>query len=450
MIRGSGKLSTTDVTFNSGTATPGCVFFAFKGQKTDGHKFLKDAYDNGARIFVVSDEKAAEVLPDGVDVIAADDTLYAFQELAKHYISHFHMKKIAVTGSVGKTTTRDMIYSVLSRKYRTGTCKANMNSETGMPLMLLSFTSDMEAAVIEMGMDAPGQIRRLAEIAEPDIAVITKIGISHIERLGSRENIFKAKMEIAERLGKDSVLVINSDDDMLSTIDESKVPYRIVRAGTGKDAEYRVSEIEDLGDKGVRFNLTTEAGTMPIRLSIPGAHNAINAALAAAVCVEAGVSVTDIPAGLAAAEVTGNRLRIDTSGRVKIIDDSYNAAPESMMSAINTLMKSEGKRKVAVLGGMNELGCESEKFHREVGEYAAKAGVSLLITIGEKGKQISNGALEFKGGKTRTVNFDTKEDVYPHIREYLNDGDTVLVKASRTIELEKLAAEIEKEFKWTR
>lgn len=450
LIRGSGKLSTTQVTFDSRNAAPGSAFFAFKGETTDGHKFLKAAYDNGARIFVVSDAEAADALPDDVDVIRTDDTLYSFQELAKWYISRFHMKKIAVTGSVGKTTTRDLIYSVLSRKFRTGTCKANMNTETGMPLMLFDFTDDMEAAVIEMGMDGPGQIRRLAEIAGPDIAVITKIGISHIERLRSRENIFKAKMEIAERLGKDSVLVINSDDDMLSTIDASKVPYRIVRAGKGENAEYRVSEIEDLGDKGVRFNLTTKAGTMPIRLSIPGAHNALNAALAAAACAEAGVDPEDIPAGLASAEVTGNRLRIDTSGSVKIIDDTYNAAPESMASAIDTLMKSEGRRKVAILGPMNELGGESADFHREVGRYAAEAGVPLLITIGERGKLISEGAEAYCGSGTRTVHFDSKEDVYPRLRELLHDGDTVLVKASRTYELEKLAAEIEKEFKWTR
>lgn len=445
IIKGEAGLEACGVSIDSRTAGEGDVFFALKGAKADAHDFVGGAYDNGCRMIVISREEAAKLVPDDACVILTGDTLIALQELSHWYISRFDMKKVAVTGSVGKTTTRDMIYAILRRKYITGASKANLNSESGMPLALLGFTHEMQAAVIEMGMDGAGQIRRLAEIAGPDMAVITNIGISHIEILGSRENIFKAKMEIAERFSEENTLVINSDDDYLATLKEEELPYRIVRAGTGSTADFRATDIEDLGDRGVRFSLITPEGTMPIRLAVPGSHNAVNAALAAACCFVLGVPVEDISSGFAHTEMTGNRLRIKAAGDVKLIDDTYNASPESMKSAITTLAKSEGMRKVAVLGAMNELGELSDESHDDVGRFAAEAGIELLVTIGEKGARIGDAAKRERA-EIEVRCFESKESVYPLIRDIFKEGDTILIKASRTIELELLAERIEEAF----
>ena len=205
-------------------------------------------------MIVISREEAAKLVPDDACVILTGDTLIALQELSHWYISRFDMKKVAVTGSVGKTTTRDMIYAILRRKYITGASKANLNSESGMPLALLGFTHEMQAAVIEMGMDGAGQIRRLAEIAGPDMAVITNIGISHIEILGSRENIFKAKMEIAERFSEENTLVINSDDDYLATLKEEELPYKIVGRVLQAEALSQGGQ-QDLDEAAVLLNV---------------------------------------------------------------------------------------------------------------------------------------------------------------------------------------------------
>jgi UDP-N-acetylmuramoyl-tripeptide--D-alanyl-D-alanine ligase len=338
-----------------------------------------------------------------------------------------------------------MIYSIIKRKYRTGTSRKNLNTETGLPLTLFTFDEKMTHAVVEMGMDGPGQISRLVEIFKPDIAVITNIGITHMERLGSRENIFKAKMEITEGMGTENILIINNDDDKLRTLKDEDLPYKIIGAGTSPDSDFVVSDIEDLGERGVRFSLTSPEGTMPIRLAIPGAHNAINAALAAATASSIGISIEDITAGLARTETTGNRLRIFTAGNIKIIDDSYNAAPQSVKSAINTLMKSEGNRKVAIIGDMNELGEKSPELHEEVGSFAAEAGVDALISIGEKARRVADAAERGPNG-IPVRRFDRKEDMYPHIREILKEGDTVLVKGSRLIELENLTDKIREAF----
>ena len=211
LIRGSAEEVAKDVCIDSRNAKNGDLFCAMVGEFNDGHKFMKAAYDNGCRMMLISKEEMAETVPEDCALVLVGDAMYALQELSAWYIARFNMKKIAVTGSVGKTTTRDMIYAILRRGFNAGTSKANLNSETGMPLTLLSFDSSMQAVVIEMGMDALGQISRLTEIARPDVAVITNIGYSHLEKLGTRENIFKAKMEIVEGFDKSKFLVANAD-----------------------------------------------------------------------------------------------------------------------------------------------------------------------------------------------------------------------------------------------
>ncbi len=444
LIRGSAEEVADDVCIDSRNAKNGYLFCAMVGEFNDGHKFMKAAYDNGCRIMLISKEEMAETVPEDCALILVCDAMYALQELSAWYIARFKMKKIAVTGSVGKTTTRDMIYAILRRVFNAGTSKANLNSETGMPLTLLSFDSSMQAVVIEMGMDALGQISRLTEIARPDVAVITNIGYSHLEKLGTRENIFKAKMEIVEGFDKSKFLVANADDDMLATIDRNKVAYKIIRAGKAEDADVRVSAVENLGQNGIAFDLVCGGESHHVKLKVMGEHNALNAALAAAACRSIGMNFDDIISGLQDIEMTGSRLRFVEAGEVNIIDDAYNAAPESMISALKTLVKSEGKRKIAVLAGMNELGAVSEDSHRRVGREAAKLDLDLMITIGNDASIIAEAAVSEGMERGKMLHFDSRDALADVINDYLKAGDLVLLKASRSYELEKLIDSIKK------
>lgn len=444
LIRGSGDEAATDICIDSRNAKSGDLFCAMVGEFNDGHKFMKSAYDNGCRIMLISKEETAETVPEDCALILTDDAMYALQELSAWYIARFDMKKLAVTGSVGKTTTRDMIYAILKKGFNAGTSKANLNSETGLPITLLSFDGSMDAVVVEMGMDALGQISRLTEIAKPDVAVITNIGYSHLEKLGTRENIFKAKMEIVEGFDESKILVVNADDDMLETIDENIVPYRILRAGKAENADVRVSAVENLGYDGIAFDLVCEGEKHHVKLGIMGEHNAINAALAAAACKSIGMNFDDIIAGLQDIEMTGSRLRFVEAGEVNIIDDAYNAAPESMISALKTLVKSEGKRKLAVLAGMNELGAVREESHRRVGREAAKLDLDLMITVGSDASLIAEEAASEGMDKNKMLQFDSRDALADVINDYLKAGDLVLLKASRSYELEKLIDSINK------
>ena len=441
LIRGSGDEAATDICIDSRNAKSGDLFCAMVGEFNDGHKFMKSAYDKGCRIMLISKEETAETVPEDCALILTDDAMYALQELSAWYIARFDMKKLAVTGSVGKTTTRDMIYAILKKGFNAGTSKANLNSETGLPITLLSFDGSMDAVVVEMGMDALGQISRLTEIAKPDVAVITNIGYSHLEKLGTRENIFKAKMEIVEGFDESKILVVNADDDMLETIDEDKVPYRIIRAGKAENAYVRVSAVENLGYDGIAFDLVCEGTKHHVKLGIMGEHNALNAALAAAACKSIGMNFDDIIDGLQDIEMTGSRLRFVEAGEVNIIDDAYNAAPESMISALKTLVKSEVKRKLA---GMNELGAVREESHRRVGREAAKLDLDLMITVGSDASLIAEEAASEGMDKNKMLHFDSRDALADVINDYLKAGDLVLLKASRSYELEKLIDSINK------
>ena len=295
-----------------------------------------------------------------------------------------------------------------------------------------------------MGMDGPGQIARLAEISEPDAAVITNIGISHIEKLGSIENIMKAKMEIARDFDSENILVVNWDDEMLSALKEELLPYSLIKVGTNPECDYVISNVEDNGIEGISFTLTINSSdeddqrNLNIELPIPGKHNAINCGLAIAGAQVMGVEPEYSVKGIQNMEMTGSRLRVLEVGSIKIIDDSYNAAPSSMKSAIDTLSNSKAERRIAVLGGINEIGKASEEEHRGIGRFALDKNLDLIITIGEMAKWISE---EAKANK-KVLHFDTKEDMYPEIETLFKSGDVILIKASRGYELDKLAEEI--------
>ena len=441
LLSGSKDNVIQEVCTDSRTAKKGDLFVPIIGEVHDAHKFIPQAYERGCRAFLVSRTEAADGLKD-CQIILVGDTTGAVQDLAAVYLEGLGLKKIAVTGSVGKTSTRDMVHAILSEKFRTGTAKKNFNNSIGVPLTIFSFDDSLEAAVLEMGMDHAGEIHRLAEIIRPDIGIITNVGISHIENFADgRDGILKAKMEITDYFGPTNTLVINSD--MLKKADFSG-GYKLIRVGEEPEADYRISDIRDYGEKGIRYTLSAEGKEYEICLHVPGAHNAVNSALAIAGCRQMGVTTEQAISGLAHLELTGKRLAVKEKNGITVIDDTYNAAPASMKSLIDTLVHTDGQRKIAVFAGMNELGAESPKYHREVGEYAGKRDLDLLITVGEKAEDIAVGYRNVKDcGKA--VHFDRKEDLYPEIKNLFRTGDVIAVKGSRLMEMEQVAAEILKE-----
>ena len=436
---------------DSRKAEPGDLFFPLKGENNDGHDFLGQVLEAGCRTIVVSDEskipkQAFASQPGDADIIVVGDTTAALQALASYYLDCLPLKKkIAVTGSVGKTSTRDMLYYAASTSFKTGRNPKNFNNYFGLPLSIMDFEPDTEVAVLEMGMASAGEIETLARIARPDIAVITNIGVSHIENLGSREGILKAKLEVTCCFDENSVLIINADNDML-TPENVKGPYRVITVGTGENCDYRINDVCDFGDKGIEYTLCHEGKDYRIKLPVPGAHNAINASLAVAAAGLMGISPETAIKGFEQAELTEKRLNIKKQGRIKVIDDTYNACPESMKSAMNTLMSTEveeGGRRVAVLGDMFELGKESPAAHLEVGRYAVEKKPDLLIAVGKDAEYIAQGAEPLGDG--HVLRYETREDLEKEVHEIIRPGDTVLVKASRSMEMEKTVKEILKE-----
>lgn len=436
---------------DSRKAKLGDLFFPLKGENNDGHDFLGQVLESGCRTIVVSDEskvpkQAFAAQPGDADIIVVEDTTAALQALASYYLDCLPLKKkIAVTGSVGKTSTRDMLYYAVSTSFKTGRNPKNFNNYFGLPLSIMDFEPDTEVAVLEMGMASKGEIETLARLARPDIGVITNIGVSHIENLGSREGILKAKLEVTCCFDENSTLIINTDNDML-TPENVKGNYKIVTVGTGEKCDYRIKDVCDFGDKGIEYTLCHDGKTYRVKLPVPGAHNAVNSSLAVAAAGILGISPETAIKGFEQAELTEKRLNIKKQGRIKVIDDTYNACPDSMKSALNTLMSTsidEGGRRVAVLGDMFELGNESQAAHLEVGQYAGEMKPDLLVAVGNDARYYAEGASAL--GEDRVLLYEHREDFEKEVSSIIKPGDVVLVKASRSMEMEKTVKEILKD-----
>lgn len=444
LIAGNREKQVSGVRHDSRECTEGDLFVAVCGENQDGHVYIPNVIEAGAAAVLVSHEgewleKAAE---QSVSVIKVDDTVYALGELAKYYLGTLDIKKVAVTGSVGKTSVRDMTYYALSEKYNCGRNMKNYNNDIGLPLSIFQFDDSTETAVLEMGMSGFGEIDRLAEIVKPDIGIITNIGVSHIENLGSRQGIFKAKMEMAKHLSENGTLIFASSD--MLTKESTAGDYSLISAGSSEEDDYIISEVDDRGVEGIEFTLECESGTHRVGIPVPGIHNAINSALAIAAGNVMGVSVEESIQGLEKAELTGRRLKFVKGKRLDVIDDTYNASPDSMKSALKVLESSsirgnESSKRTAVLGDMFELGEESERQHYEVGNFAGNLDIDLLIAVGKDAKYIYEGAA---GGKAERVFFDKKEDFYEKIGELTHEGDIVLVKGSRGMRMEQVVEKL--------
>lgn len=454
LISGKRENFISGVKHDSRECVEGDMFVAIKGENQDGHKYIPQVVGNGCRTVLVShtddwyqelkNGMTDDLMLDDINIIKVDDTVYALGQLAAYYLSTLDVLKIAVTGSVGKTSVRDMIYYSLSEKYVCGRNLKNYNNFIGLPISIFRFDETTEAVVLEMGMDKFGEIDRLAEIVKPHIAVITNIGMSHIENLGSREGIFKAKMEVAKHItgygdSNQGTLIFPHDDEFL-TRENTAGDYKQIIVGEDGRSEYIISDIDDFGLDGIKFTLEHKQESHKMKLEIPGRHNAVNAALAVAVGGAVGISVDDVQNGLLKTELTGSRLRKIKTEKLSIIDDTYNANPDSMKSALKVLEISEAKgAKTAILGDMFELGEESEKQHYGVGLFAGGLKIDKLIAIGDKASKIAEGAA---GRQIEVEYYAAKDDFLNEIERFIGLGDIILVKGSRGMKMEQIVEKL--------
>jgi len=421
------------VSTDSRTIARGALFVALKGENFDGHEFVAQAFAHGAGAALV----AREVEAAGALVIVAD-TLIALGALAKAHRAAQAAKVLAITGSTGKTTTKEMIASILAQGWRTAKTPGNFNNEIGVPLALLSLDSSHRAAVIELAMRGRGQIAYLSDMARPQIGVITNIGFSHLELLGSREAIAETKAELLQSLPADGAAVLNADSDFFAFL-QARGPGRVISFGQGQGADVRVGDVEIGEDGRVSARLRGWWGEEQVHLRAAGRHQALNAAAAAAAAMAAGAQPEWIAPGLQAFEAADMRGQIVRApGGYTVIADCYNAAPDSMRVALELLADLPGERKWAVLGDMKELGAMTEDWHREVGAMAAASGIAGLVTVGELGRLIGEGARE--SGMSDVEAAADNTSAAAAIRRHLEPGDVVLVKGSRAMKMEEIVA----------
>ena len=423
-----------NISLDSREIEEGTLFVAIKGERFDGHDFIGKAFEDGAAAII------CERIPYKVkgNVILVDNSLAAFGSIARTHKQLIKPLTVGITGSVGKTTTKQFVSAVLASKYKTHKTDGNYNNEIGMPITMLRMPCDTEALVLEMGMSFKGEISRLSQIAEPDIAVITNIGSSHIENFGSREGIRDAKMEIADGLNKKKgVLVLNGDEPLLSGVEGA-----VYVAMNNEAADYRPVNIVE-GDGYFTFDIKTpDAVAKNFRIDVLGIHNVYNAVLAYAVGKLAGICDSRIREGLLNFENAAMRQNIYENKGYTVIEDCYNASPESMAASLGVLCaKAKEGRKVTVLGDMLELGDHSDLLHYGVGKKAAEMGIDVLFAFGPKAQKIAEGAVNAGMNVDNVTVYADNNDAcgFAKILEgKLSDGDTVLFKASRGMALERI------------
>jgi len=419
------ELKVKGVTTDSRGDVTGKLFIPIVGENFDGHNYINAALEKGA-LYALSEKESGDLVK---SVIHVESTRQALIDLASYTRDNFKGPVVAITGSAGKTTTKDMIASVLTEKFNTLKTLGNFNNDIGLPLTLLSKEDSHEAMVLEMGMNHMNEIRVLSHIGKPNICLITNIGDAHIENLGSRQGILKAKSEIFEGMQDGGTVILNGDDPLLVNLPKI--------AHAGKTIYCHLESAKNIIHKGLRGITCTIEGVQ-VDIPIPGDHNIMNALMAFAVGMELGLTPQQIAEGIKKFRPSGNRMAISEAKGITIIDDTYNASPSSMKSTLDMLKETEG-RKVGILGDMLELGEYAEAMHKEVGQHAA-LNVDLLIAIGPLSKHMYE-AFTASGGQN-AIYYETKEKFINEWQSHLKPGDAVLVKASRGTALETIVEEI--------
>lgn len=448
LICGDNNYEIKKIVIDSREADESSMFVAILGESQNGHKYIKSAYDLGCRAFLISDESFLTEELEGSSVIKVENTEIGLGRIAKYYRGAFDIPVIGVTGSVGKTTTRDMIYSVVSNNFKTLKNEKNLNNQFGVPLTLFNLNIEHECAVIEMGMCGFGEIEYLVDIVRPKIGVLSNIGMSHIELLGSQEGIFKAKMEITTYFDEGSTLIVNGDDKFLSQVykdylDGDKEGYTVYSFGKNKNNTISLVKTEVLGEESTVFTVKIEGIEDQIKFKIPtvGEHNIYNAMSAILVGIAMGMNFDDIRSGLMNFTPTKDRQDIIKTDKYTIINDVYNASPDSMIASLKVL-KLYDTRRVAIFGDCLEMGEFAEEGHRKVGLQATDK-VDVIITTGEAAKFIGIEAKERGFDLSKVYHFDTKEELIDSLDGIVKDGDTILVKASRGMKFEDIVSHLE-------
>lgn len=428
----SSIVSITGITTDSRKLQNGEMFVALKGENFDGHDYAETAVKNGAAV-VLSHQK----LDTNIPYLLVENTLTALHKIAKHYKNKFKIPFVAITGSSGKTTTKDMIASVLSERYKVLKTEGNFNNAIGLPLTLFKLEKSHEIAVIEMGMNSLGEIEVLADIVRPETGVITNVGTAHIEKLKNRESILKAKTEMFIYFGTENTAVINGDNDMLQSL--HGMPYKIIKYGLDSHNDCRAFNIIEKGEEGISFDVAYQERTECYQVNMPGIHNVYNALSAISIAKMYGLSKSEIDEGLKKFKPSKMRMEIFKGiMNTKIINDAYNANPDSMQAAINVLASMETLgRRVCILGDMFELGEFAKDGHRMVGKYAVEHHVDIILAVGKMAKEIINGA-SMMGANQMLYSFDNVSEVIDHLKELIKYNDIILIKGSRGMYMENI------------
>ena len=427
----------SDVVTDTRKIKPGVLFVALKGERFNGEDFVSDAVAKGAAGIVVSRECPAGKL-EGIEVpvLKAENTLLAYQQLAHAWRMKFDLPVVAITGSNGKTTTKDLTAAVLSAKWKVLKTQANFNNEIGLPLTLLQLTKEHEAAVVEIGMRGLGQISAMAPMAAPSLGIVTNVGETHMELLGSLENIAKAKSEMVEAVPSGGTVILNADNDYVAAMrSKAKPGVRVLTFGIEREADIWGGAIRTEGQK-TKFMAKFRNERHEFTLSMVGRHNVYNALAAIAAGVSFGFTAEEIQRGLDGLEVTKMRFECRQVGGYQVINDAYNASPMSMTAAIDTLAEVAKGRKIAVMGDMLELGSVAVEAHEHVGRELAEKHVDALLTRGEMGEHIAKGAEE--SGMQQVYRCASHEEAGKVLHKILQPGDTVLFKGSRGMQMEKI------------
>ncbi len=446
-VKGDPETVLQGLSTDSRTVRPGELFWAIKGDRYDGHDFVKQAKDRGAAGVVVNRDHAHTrafelTMAEGPPLIAVAvaDTLKALGDLACWWRHGQALRVVAVTGSAGKTTTKDMIGAILDLAHKTLRNPGNFNNLIGLPLSLLSAGPEHRVAVLEMGMNRRGEIDRLTEIADPDVGVITNVGRAHLEGLGDIRNVARAKTEMVERISAGAVVVLNGDDALLMET-ASRFRQDFITFGLGSGNKVRASDIFSHGSAGVSFNLHGGGGIWPVRLRVHGQHNVMNALAAAAAVFSLGGSPAHVVDGLTRFEgVKGRFTLIELKNGVTLVDDTYNANPDALRAALNAVAELAGRERRVILGigEMLELGEQTEAAHREAGRAAAQAGAGRLLALGPHATLVVEAAIAAGMHRSQAEVVTDHGDMVARIMGGVKGGDIVLVKGSRRMALDKV------------
>ncbi len=429
------SLEVTGVAIDSRKIEAGYLFIPIKGARVDGHDFITQVMEKGA-LCTLSEKKLEDA---SYPYIMVESCEQAMKDIARHYRTALGIKVVGITGSVGKTSTKEMIASVLSQKYNVLKTAGNFNNEIGLPLTIFNIREEHEVAVLEMGINHFGEMRRLAKMAQPDVCVITNIGLCHLEYLGDRDGILKAKTEMFDYMQPDAKIILNGDDDKLITVKnvKGKTPKFF---GLSTEHDAFATDIHSMSLKGTHCTLHLGDNIIETVIPIPGEHMVYNALAGALVGQTLGLSADEIKAGIESLVPVSGRNNLIETDSLLIIDDCYNANPISMKASLDVLATAD-TRKVAIMGDMFELGANEKELLADCGRHAAEKGIDVVICIGELSKNTAEGASSVASAtacNTKVYHFDTKADFLRDCNNILRKGDTVLVKASHGMEFPEI------------